>query len=111
MWLNEDEENADTGLDKCKSDYGKFMESEKVKEGQDKESQPKRTTTGSFKFRFSPSAGVPPSASSSGSRPAAPPSGQTARTGPLGLVDYSDDEDEESDDEEQASHKRPRLGS
>ncbi|XP_016113376.1 serine/threonine-protein phosphatase 4 regulatory subunit 3-like isoform X3 [Sinocyclocheilus grahami] len=112
MWLNEDEETADTGLDKCKSDYGKFMESEKAKEGQDKESQPKRTTTGSFKFRFSHSAGAPPSASSSGSTPAAPPSGQTARTGPLGLVDYSDDEDEEeSDDEEQASHKRPRLGS
>uniref|UniRef100_A0A672PKY1 Serine/threonine-protein phosphatase 4 regulatory subunit 3 n=1 Tax=Sinocyclocheilus grahami TaxID=75366 RepID=A0A672PKY1_SINGR len=109
-----------------------------AKEGQDKESQPKRTTTGSFKFRFSHSAGAPPSASSSGSTPAAPPSGQTARvrhacshrlaaseqlvlsskaacapqTGPLGLVDYSDDEDEEeSDDEEQASHKRPRLGS
>ncbi|XP_016358930.1 serine/threonine-protein phosphatase 4 regulatory subunit 3-like [Sinocyclocheilus anshuiensis] len=112
MWLNEDEETADTGLDKCKSDYGKFMESEKVKEGQDKESQPKQTTTGSFKFMFSHSAGVPPSASSSGSTPAAPPSGQTARTGPLGLVDYSDDEDEEeSDDEEQAPHKRPRLGS
>lgn len=32
MWLNEDEEEedvADAGLDKCKSDYGKFMESEK----------------------------------------------------------------------------------
>ncbi len=32
MWLNEDEEEedvTDAALDKCKSDYGKFMESEK----------------------------------------------------------------------------------
>ncbi|KAL0177055.1 hypothetical protein M9458_025949, partial [Cirrhinus mrigala] len=55
---------------------------------QDKENQPKRTTSGSFKFTFSHSAGAanaangskpPPSASSSGAKPAAPPSGQTAR--------------------------------
>lgn len=115
-WLNEDEEEdevPDTGLDKCKSDYGKFMESEKVKESQDKENQAKR------KFSFCHSAGAantangskpPPSTSSS--RAAAPPSGQTARTG---LVDYPDDEDEEDEEEdaeeEQAPHKRPRLGS
>ncbi|XP_050981980.1 serine/threonine-protein phosphatase 4 regulatory subunit 3B isoform X1 [Labeo rohita] len=124
MWLNEDEEEedvADAGLDKCKSDYGKFMESEKVKESQDKENQPKRTTSGSFKFTFSHSAGAanaangskpPPSASSSGAKPAAPPSGQTARTGLVGLVDYPDDEDEEeNDEEEQSPRKRPRLGS
>ncbi|XP_016350499.1 serine/threonine-protein phosphatase 4 regulatory subunit 3-like isoform X1 [Sinocyclocheilus anshuiensis] len=114
-WLNEDEE--DEGVtDKSKSDYGTFMESEKVKESQDKENQPKRTASGSFKFSFSHSSGAantangskpPPSASSS--RAAAPPSGQTARTG---LVDYPDDEDEEeSADEEQSPRKRPRLGS
>uniref|UniRef100_A0A671QLD5 Serine/threonine-protein phosphatase 4 regulatory subunit 3 n=1 Tax=Sinocyclocheilus anshuiensis TaxID=1608454 RepID=A0A671QLD5_9TELE len=84
-WLNEDEE--DEGVtDKSKSDYGTFMESEKVKESQDKENQPKRTASGSFKFSFSHSSGAantangskpPPSASSS--RAAAPPSGQTAR--------------------------------
>ncbi|KAK2896283.1 hypothetical protein Q8A67_010771 [Cirrhinus molitorella] len=129
MWLNEDEEEedvADAGLDKCKSDYGKFMESEKVKESQDKENQPKRTTSGSFKFTFSHSAGAanaangskpPPSASSSGAKPAAPPSGQAARTGLVGLVDYPDDEDEEEEEEnddeeeEQSPRKRPRLGS
>uniref|UniRef100_A0A8C1SFR0 Serine/threonine-protein phosphatase 4 regulatory subunit 3 n=1 Tax=Cyprinus carpio TaxID=7962 RepID=A0A8C1SFR0_CYPCA len=116
-WLNEDEEEedvADASLDKCKSDYGTFMESEKVKESQDKENQAKR------KFSFCHSAGAantangsrpPPSASSS--RAAAPPSGQTARTG---LVDYPDDEDEEEEeeedtDEEQSPRKRPRLGS
>ncbi|XP_016117652.1 serine/threonine-protein phosphatase 4 regulatory subunit 3-like isoform X2 [Sinocyclocheilus grahami] len=84
-WLNEDEE--DEGVtDKSKSDYGTFMESEKVKESQDKENQPKRTASGSFKFSFSHSSGAantangskPPSSASS-SRAAAPPSGQTAR--------------------------------
>lgn len=32
MWLNDDEEEedvSDTGFEKSKSDYGKFMESEK----------------------------------------------------------------------------------
>ncbi|XP_051771996.1 serine/threonine-protein phosphatase 4 regulatory subunit 3B isoform X1 [Ctenopharyngodon idella] len=124
MWLNDDEEEedvSDTGFEKSKSDYGKFMESEKAKESQDKENQPKRTTTGSFKFTFSHSAAAanasngskpPPSSSSSSSKPAAPPSGQTARTGLVGLVDYPDDEDEEEDDdEEQSPRKRPRLGS
>ncbi|XP_056114559.1 serine/threonine-protein phosphatase 4 regulatory subunit 3B [Rhinichthys klamathensis goyatoka] len=125
MWLNEEEEEedvSDTGFDKSKSDYGKFMESEKAKESQDKENQPKRSTTGGFKFTFAHSAAAnanasngskpPPSSSSSGSRPAAPPAAHTPRTG---LVDYPDDEDDEEEEEEEeeelAPRKRPRLGS
>ncbi|XP_051945942.1 serine/threonine-protein phosphatase 4 regulatory subunit 3-B-like isoform X2 [Xyrauchen texanus] len=123
MWLNEDEEEVeetDAGSDKSNTDYGKFMENEKVKECQDKdkESHAKRTPTGSFKFAFSQSTGAansskpPPSDSCSSSKPPAVPSGHTARTGPMGLVDYPDDEDEEEhDEEEQSPRKRPRLGS
>lgn len=122
MWMNEDEEeeeeDAEADLDKCKTDYGKYMENEKVKECQDKENQPKRTSTGSFKFTISHSAGAansskpPPSASSNSSKPATPTSSQTPKTGIVGLVDYPDDEDEkeESDEEEQSPRKRPRLG-
>lgn len=126
MWLNEDEEeeeeeeDAEADLDKCKTDYGKYMENEKVKECQDKENQPKRTSTGSFKFTISHSSGAansskpPPSASSNSSKPATPTSSQTPRTGLVGLVDYPDDEDEdekeESDEEEESPRKRPRLG-
>lgn len=29
MWLNEDQEEEDVDFDKCKTDYGKYMESEK----------------------------------------------------------------------------------
>ncbi|XP_067278733.1 serine/threonine-protein phosphatase 4 regulatory subunit 3B isoform X2 [Pseudorasbora parva] len=122
MWLNEEEEEEEEEEDVSdtakSSDYGKFMESEKAKESQDKENQPKRSTSGSFKFTFSHSAAnasngsKPPSSSSSGSKPAAPPPGQTARTG---LVDYPDDEDEEEEEEEEEEEhcprKRPRLGS
>ncbi|XP_043111083.1 serine/threonine-protein phosphatase 4 regulatory subunit 3B isoform X2 [Puntigrus tetrazona] len=128
MWLNEDEEEEDVpdaGLDKGKSDYGKFMESEKVKESQDKENQPKRTASGSFKFTFSHSAaaanttnGSKPPPSTSSSRAAAPPPGQARQTGLVGLVDYPDDEDEDEEeeeeeeaDEEQSPRKRPRLSS
>ncbi|XP_051503414.1 serine/threonine-protein phosphatase 4 regulatory subunit 3-like [Myxocyprinus asiaticus] len=118
MWLNEDEEEeeTDTGLDKSKTDYGKYMENEKVKESLDKESHARRTPTGSFKFTFSQSAGAangskPPSASSSSSKSAAAPSGQAGRTGPIGIVDYPDDEDEEeNEEEEQSPRKRPRRG-
>lgn len=122
MWMNEDEEeeeeDAEADLDKCKTDYGKYMENEKVKECQDKENQPKRTSTGSFKFTISHSGGAansskpPPSASSNSSKPATPTSSQTPKTGIVGLVDYPDDEDEkeESDEEEQSPRKRPRLG-
>ncbi|XP_057197767.1 serine/threonine-protein phosphatase 4 regulatory subunit 3B isoform X1 [Triplophysa rosa] len=122
MWLNEDQEEEDVDFDKCKTDYGKYMESEKVKESQDKENHPKRTSTGCFKFTFSHSPETatnsskpPPSSSSNSSKATAPvSSSQPPRTGLVGLVDYPDDEDEdeeEHDEEEQSPRKRPRLGS
>ncbi|XP_073775461.1 serine/threonine-protein phosphatase 4 regulatory subunit 3B isoform X1 [Danio rerio] len=111
LWKEEEEdeeEPADTETQHCKSDYGRFMESEKAKENQEKENQAKRSSSGSFKFTFSHSAASAnsakaTSASSSGASTA-------ARTA---LVDYPDDEDEDEDDDEdqQAPHKRPRLGS
>ncbi|XP_051507094.1 serine/threonine-protein phosphatase 4 regulatory subunit 3-like isoform X3 [Myxocyprinus asiaticus] len=95
-----------------------FLALLKESQDKDKEGHAKRTPTGSFKFTFSQSTGAangskpPPSASSSSPKPASVPSGHTARTGPVALVDYPDDEDEEEHDEvEQSPRKRPRLSS
>uniref|UniRef100_A0A674F1Q3 Serine/threonine-protein phosphatase 4 regulatory subunit 3 n=1 Tax=Salmo trutta TaxID=8032 RepID=A0A674F1Q3_SALTR len=132
MWFNEDEDDDGEAIEKSRPEeefpesYGKYMEAKKVKESDNKESFPKRTPTGSFKFTFSYSAGAangtnganckpatsPTSAASPNGSPAksaAPPA--TPVTAMVGLVDYPDDEDEEDEDEEQSPRKRPRLGS
>uniref|UniRef100_A0A674F0R9 Serine/threonine-protein phosphatase 4 regulatory subunit 3 n=1 Tax=Salmo trutta TaxID=8032 RepID=A0A674F0R9_SALTR len=134
MWFNEDEDDDGEAIEKSRPEeefpesYGKYMEAKKVKESDNKESFPKRTPTGSFKFTFSYSAGAangtnganckpatsPTSAASPNGSPAksaAPPATPVVKTAMVGLVDYPDDEDEEDEDEEQSPRKRPRLGS
>uniref|UniRef100_A0A674EZZ2 Serine/threonine-protein phosphatase 4 regulatory subunit 3 n=1 Tax=Salmo trutta TaxID=8032 RepID=A0A674EZZ2_SALTR len=113
MWFNEDEDDDGEAIEKSRPEeefpesYGKYMEAKKVKESDNKESFPKRTPTGSFKFTFSYSAGA---ANGTNAKSAAQ-NYPNLRTAMVGLVDYPDDEDEEDEDEEQSPRKRPRLGS
>uniref|UniRef100_A0A674F1X8 Serine/threonine-protein phosphatase 4 regulatory subunit 3 n=1 Tax=Salmo trutta TaxID=8032 RepID=A0A674F1X8_SALTR len=133
MWFNEDEDDDGEAIEKSRPEeefpesYGKYMEAKKVKESDNKESFPKRTPTGSFKFTFSYSAGAANGTNGANCKPsAAPPATPVVkvsfpcqlsqnypnlRTAMVGLVDYPDDEDEEDEDEEQSPRKRPRLGS
>uniref|UniRef100_A0A674F013 Serine/threonine-protein phosphatase 4 regulatory subunit 3 n=1 Tax=Salmo trutta TaxID=8032 RepID=A0A674F013_SALTR len=114
MWFNEDEDDDGEAIEKSRPEeefpesYGKYMEAKKVKESDNKESFPKRTPTGSFKFTFSYSAGA---ANGTNAKSAASQNYPNLRTAMVGLVDYPDDEDEEDEDEEQSPRKRPRLGS
>uniref|UniRef100_A0A4W3H7B3 Protein phosphatase 4 regulatory subunit 3C n=1 Tax=Callorhinchus milii TaxID=7868 RepID=A0A4W3H7B3_CALMI len=138
MWFNEDEEEEEgealvPHVEKSKSEddypdsYGKFLETKKAKESEDKENLPKRSSSPSFKFTFShtctsgaangtngtnskPTAAqtAPASSTSSSSKHT---TSQLATFGRLvGLVDYPDDEEEE-EEEEASPRKRPRLGS
>ncbi|XP_058881476.1 serine/threonine-protein phosphatase 4 regulatory subunit 3 isoform X6 [Acipenser ruthenus] len=137
MWFNEDDEEEGEAVvppvEKSKADddfsgnYGKFIEAKKVKESEDKENLPKRTSSGSLKFTFSHSAGAangtnstnsksaaaptsPASTNSSSSKTANSPAPVMTKAGLVGLVDYPDDE-EEDEEEEASPRKRPRLGS
>ncbi|XP_066552600.1 serine/threonine-protein phosphatase 4 regulatory subunit 3B isoform X2 [Amia ocellicauda] len=136
MWFNEDDDEegeAVPPIEKSKPDdefpdnYGKFIEAIKVKESEDKENLPKRTSSGSFKFTFTHSAaaangangansksvGSPPSPASPNSSSAKStnsPATAMTKAGLVGLVDYPDDEEEE-EEEEESPRKRPRLGS
>ncbi|XP_033874203.3 serine/threonine-protein phosphatase 4 regulatory subunit 3 isoform X4 [Acipenser ruthenus] len=139
MWFNEDDEEEGEAVvppvEKSKADddfsgnYGKFIEAKKaVKESEDKENLPKRTSSGSLKFTFSHSAGAANGTNSTNSKSAAAPTSpastnssssktanspapvMTKQAGLVGLVDYPDDE-EEDEEEEASPRKRPRLGS
>uniref|UniRef100_W5NE63 Serine/threonine-protein phosphatase 4 regulatory subunit 3 n=1 Tax=Lepisosteus oculatus TaxID=7918 RepID=W5NE63_LEPOC len=139
-WFNEDDDEEGEAVvlpvekskpeDDFSDNYGKFIEAKKVKESEDKENLPKRTSSGSFKFTFTHSAGAGNGAngasskssgsptspgsptSSSAKLAAAPAAAVTKQAGLVGLVDYPDDEEEEEEDEEEESpRKRPRLGS
>ncbi|XP_062911993.1 serine/threonine-protein phosphatase 4 regulatory subunit 3 [Mobula hypostoma] len=138
MWFNEEEEEGEAlvpHVEKSKSEddypdsYGKFLETKKAKEGEDKENLPKRSSSPSFKFTFShtgPSSTTngtngthgkstaaqttPASSTSSSSKHTSPSTAVTAKGGRVGLVDYPDDEEEE-EEEEASPRKRPRLGS
>ncbi|XP_029449610.1 serine/threonine-protein phosphatase 4 regulatory subunit 3B isoform X7 [Rhinatrema bivittatum] len=138
MWFNEDEEEEEgeavvPPVEKSKPEddfpdnYEKFMETKKVKESEDKENLPKRTSTGGFKFTFSHSSSPTNGANNTNSKSVAaqtPPANSNgssskntnlttvpaAKQGSLvGLVDYPDDEEE--DEEDTSPRKRPRLGS
>ncbi|RXM33998.1 Serine/threonine-protein phosphatase 4 regulatory subunit 3B [Acipenser ruthenus] len=83
MWFNEDDEEEGEAVvppvEKSKADddfsgnYGKFIEAKKVKESEDKENLPKRTSSGSLKFTFSHSAGAANGTNSTNSKSAAAP--------------------------------------
>ncbi|XP_041106908.1 serine/threonine-protein phosphatase 4 regulatory subunit 3-like isoform X4 [Polyodon spathula] len=140
MWFNEDEEEEGEAVvppvekskteDDFSDNYGKFIEAKKaVKENEDKENLPKRTSSGSFKFTFSHSAGAANGTNSTNSKSAAAPSSpastnssssktvsspapvMTKQAGLVGLVDYPDDEEEDDEEEEASPRKRSRLGS
>ncbi|XP_067900998.1 serine/threonine-protein phosphatase 4 regulatory subunit 3B isoform X3 [Heterodontus francisci] len=140
MWFNEDEEEEEgealvPHVEKSKSEddypdsYGKFLETKKVKESEDKENLPKRSSSPSFKFTFSHTCAsgaangtngtnnkstaaqtAPATSSSSSSRHINSSTAVTTKGGLVGLVDYPDDEEEE-EEEEASPRKRPRLGS
>ncbi|KAL2773918.1 serine/threonine-protein phosphatase 4 regulatory subunit 3B isoform 1 [Daubentonia madagascariensis] len=138
MWFNEDEEEEGKAVvapvekskpeDDFPDSYEKFMETKKVKESEDKENLPKRTSPGGFKFTFSHSASAANGTNSTNSKsvvaqtPPASSNGSSSKTTNLatsvtatkgslvGLVDYPDDE-EEDEEEETSPRKRPRLGS
>ncbi|XP_059841956.1 serine/threonine-protein phosphatase 4 regulatory subunit 3 [Hypanus sabinus] len=138
MWFNEEEEEGEAlvpHVEKSKSEddypdsYGKFLETKKAKESEDKENLPKRSSSPSFKFTFShtsPSSTTngtngthgkstaaqttPASSTSSSPKHTSPSTAVTAKGGRVGLVDYPDDEEEE-EEEEASPRKRPRLGS
>ncbi|XP_078413058.1 serine/threonine-protein phosphatase 4 regulatory subunit 3B isoform X1 [Cetorhinus maximus] len=138
MWFNEDEEEEEgealvPHVEKSKSEddypdsYGKFLETKKAKESEDKENLPKRSSSPSFKFTFShtcasgaangtngtnsksTAAQTAPASSTSSSSKHTSSSAMT-KGGLVGLVDYPDDEEEE-EEEEASPRKRPRLGS
>ncbi|XP_041066228.1 serine/threonine-protein phosphatase 4 regulatory subunit 3 isoform X1 [Carcharodon carcharias] len=138
MWFNEDEEEEEgealvPHVEKSKSEddypdsYGKFLETKKAKESEDKENLPKRSSSPSFKFTFShtcasgaangtngtnsksTAAQTAPASSTSSSSKHTSSSAMT-KGGLVGLVDYPDDEEEE-EEEETSPRKRPRLGS
>ncbi|XP_058880448.1 serine/threonine-protein phosphatase 4 regulatory subunit 3-like isoform X4 [Acipenser ruthenus] len=139
MWFNEDDEEEGEAVvppvekskteDDFSDNYGKFIEAKKVKESEDKENLPKRTSSGSFKFTFSHSAGAANGTNSTNSKSAAVPSSpastnssssktanspapvMTKQAGLVGLVDYPDDEEEDEEEEEASPRKRSRLGS
>ncbi|KAK1171263.1 serine/threonine-protein phosphatase 4 regulatory subunit 3 isoform X1 [Acipenser oxyrinchus oxyrinchus] len=140
MWFNEDDEEEGEAVvppvekskteDDFSDNYGKFIEAKKaVKESEDKENLPKRTSSGSFKFTFSHSAGAANGTNSTNSKAAAVPSSpastnssssktasspapvMTKQAGLVGLVDYPDDEEEDEEEEEASPRKRSRLGS
>ncbi|KAK6489493.1 serine/threonine-protein phosphatase 4 regulatory subunit 3 isoform X1 [Huso huso] len=140
MWFNEDDEEEGEAVvppvekskteDDFSDNYGKFIEAKKaVKESEDKENLPKRTSSGSFKFTFSHSAGAANGTNSTNSKSAAVPSlpastnssssktanspapVMTKQAGLVGLVDYPDDEEEDEEEEEASPRKRSRLGS
>ncbi|XP_078260993.1 serine/threonine-protein phosphatase 4 regulatory subunit 3B isoform X1 [Rhinoraja longicauda] len=138
MWFNEEEEEGEAlvpHVEKSKSEddypdsYGKFLETKKAKESEDKENLPKRSSSPSFKFTFShtcPSSTAngtngtngkstaaqttPATSTSSSSKHTSPTATVTTKGGLVGLVDYPDDEEEE-EEEEASPRKRPRLGS
>uniref|UniRef100_UPI00398EC34F serine/threonine-protein phosphatase 4 regulatory subunit 3-B isoform X4 n=1 Tax=Pristiophorus japonicus TaxID=55135 RepID=UPI00398EC34F len=140
MWFNEDDEEEEgealvPHVEKSKSEddypdsYGKFLETKKAKESEDKENLPKRSSSPSFKFTFSHTCAsgaangtngtnskstaaqtAPASSTSSSSKHTSPSTAVTTKGGLVGLVDYPDDEEEE-EEEEASPRKRPRLGS
>ncbi|XP_060687509.1 serine/threonine-protein phosphatase 4 regulatory subunit 3B [Hemiscyllium ocellatum] len=140
MWFNEDEDDEEgealvPHVEKSKSEddypdsYGKFLETKKAKESEDKENLPKRSSSPSFKFTFSHTCAsgaangtngtnskstaaqtAPASSTSSSAKHTSSSTAMTAKGGLVGLVDYPDDEEEE-EEEEASPRKRPRLGS
>ncbi|XP_020384525.2 serine/threonine-protein phosphatase 4 regulatory subunit 3B [Rhincodon typus] len=139
MWFNEDEEEEEgealvPHVEKSKSEddypdsYGKFLETKKAKESEDKENFPKRSSSPSFKFTFShtcasgaangtngtnsksTAAQTAPASSTSSAKHTSSSTAMTTKGGLVGLVDYPDDEEEE-EEEEASPRKRPRLGS
>ncbi|XP_043551957.1 serine/threonine-protein phosphatase 4 regulatory subunit 3B isoform X1 [Chiloscyllium plagiosum] len=140
MWFNEDEDDEEgealvPHVEKSKSEddypdsYGKFLETKKAKESEDKENLPKRSSSPSFKFTFSHTCAsgaangtngtnskstaaqtAPASSTSSSAKHTSSSAAMTAKGGLVGLVDYPDDEEEE-EEEEASPRKRPRLGS